>query len=503
MTSPLPSPSADRQVASEASQGFAGFEPLNANYIYTPNQFLDLCLPYCSRGVVRLVGYMLRRTLGWLDSSGEPIEQDIAVPYRELINEARISRGAIRPALDEAVKAGFLVCTQAGRAKRQGVPGEIGAFRLRWDDRRSYQQQLDEFRGFYTGEGHRTPIPNAFFDRILSNESLAVSKVVGTVLRHTVGYQNQFGGRLDCAALSYSHIQRYANLKDRATLSGAIQHAIEVGYVKRIKEGCFSPHVQARRAATYAVKWLHEAKNSAVSSKPQPISQGQFKNPTNNGSEAQPSDQFKSPTTRKTQRKDTCKNKQMLTRGEGSRKQTDDEVVAVKYGDVVTILEKAGFDTKTATRLAGVSSYDEVSRQIEWLPLRGTARNSLGMLRKAIEERWEAPASANSSLTSSQIRDREALRRKKEAEVEAARQREERERQRLRRRQIALWRSLSDDKKRELVAKAADQSRSDFTRARLNTLRDLSHPPAEVLMLLPSDSEAVNREICSITSPSE
>ena len=36
------------------------FQHLTANFIYCPNQFLDVCLPHSSRGVVRLVGYLLR-----------------------------------------------------------------------------------------------------------------------------------------------------------------------------------------------------------------------------------------------------------------------------------------------------------------------------------------------------------------------------------------------------------------------------------------------------------
>jgi hypothetical protein len=52
-------------------QMFVGFLPLTGNFLYCPNQFFDLCLAHHSRGVVRLVGYLLRRTLGWLDEHGK------------------------------------------------------------------------------------------------------------------------------------------------------------------------------------------------------------------------------------------------------------------------------------------------------------------------------------------------------------------------------------------------------------------------------------------------
>jgi len=60
--------------ATSSSAVFAGFQPLTANFIYCPNQFFDVCLPNYSRGVVRLVGYILYKTLSQLDKNGNPVE---------------------------------------------------------------------------------------------------------------------------------------------------------------------------------------------------------------------------------------------------------------------------------------------------------------------------------------------------------------------------------------------------------------------------------------------
>ena len=51
---------------------FVGFALPTSNTTYTPNQFFDVCLPHSSRGVVRLVGYLIRKTLGWCDEQGRP-----------------------------------------------------------------------------------------------------------------------------------------------------------------------------------------------------------------------------------------------------------------------------------------------------------------------------------------------------------------------------------------------------------------------------------------------
>ncbi|MEL7238196.1 MAG: hypothetical protein AAGK78_04980, partial [Planctomycetota bacterium] len=191
---------------------FAGFRPIQANFIYTPNQFFDVLLPHHSRGCVRLVGYLLRRTLGWLGKDGKPIEQRISVTYREMIDEAGVSRGGIRKAIDEAISARYVRCTQQGRSKSAGQDAVTARYELRWDASGDYGDTPAGFRGFFTGVGRRTPVPEDYFDAVLRREPLAVARVVGVVLRETVGYQNQFGGRKSSAQLSYSDLQRRTRL---------------------------------------------------------------------------------------------------------------------------------------------------------------------------------------------------------------------------------------------------------------------------------------------------
>ena len=74
-------------------KAFAGFATPTSNTTFTPNQFFDVCLRYHSRGVVRLVAYLIRQTLGWCDANGQPLHERVQVSYRELIEKAGISRG--------------------------------------------------------------------------------------------------------------------------------------------------------------------------------------------------------------------------------------------------------------------------------------------------------------------------------------------------------------------------------------------------------------------------
>jgi len=65
------------------SRLFAGFNPPTSNTVYTPNQFFDVCLPYSSRGIVRIVALLMRKTLGWCDEDGNPQAERHTVSWRE------------------------------------------------------------------------------------------------------------------------------------------------------------------------------------------------------------------------------------------------------------------------------------------------------------------------------------------------------------------------------------------------------------------------------------
>jgi hypothetical protein len=378
---------------------FGGFLPLTANYLYCPNQFFDVCLPHASRGVVRLVAYLLRRTLGWLDKDGKPVEQQIVVSYQDFIQSANVSRGSIAKVIDEAIDGGFVRRVQRGRANGTGRAGQAGRFELRWAEDGPYVTDPKRFRGFFTGEGHRSPVPDSFFDRVIPAESLAVAQVVGAVLRHTVGYQNQFGGRRPHASLSYSYLQRYTGIGGRRHLRDAVQQSLERNYVQVIQEGFFNPMAGHKgQAAQYGVRWVDSGSvapgiglkreptrlravwarsvqkgHQRNGSKGEPA--GWFKKGTSDRPRREPAERFKKGTEEKTSTKDTSQ-KQQQSAGADSP---------------VSLLLKEGFDERTASALAADASAEAIRNQIVWLPRRQPSRNRLGMLRRAIVEEWPEP----------------------------------------------------------------------------------------------------------------
>jgi len=362
---------AHKSRSSAPSGGFAGFAAPTSNTTYTPNQFFDVCVPNYSRGVVRLVGYMIRKTLGWCDRDGNPQQEQIAVSYNELITKAGISRQMIRQALDEAVAGKFIECVRAGRSNVRNRAGESALYQLRWDSRPEYRKRVGEFAGFFETEGNRTDIPNQFFDTVIPNEPLSVIKVVGAVIRFSIGFQARHGCRRQQATLSYQHIGNYARIASDFDLAKALRIALERNYLARLVDGVFSHRADERRPAIYALRWAdgwNGQKNVAAFVESEIRSSIGQKNVAAEQSEKRSSIKMKPI--------NETNKQQAVAQGEKAR----------------SLLKRAGFDSKTAAILADSVPVSHIENQIAWIEKRGSTTNRLGMLRKAIEENWPEPA---------------------------------------------------------------------------------------------------------------
>jgi hypothetical protein len=354
---------------------FTGFAAPTSNTTFAPNQFFDACLPYHSRGVVRLVAYLIRKTLGWCDTQGNPQEEQISVSYRELITKAGISRDMIRQALNEAVAGHFIECVHEGRANSTGEVGQSACYQLRWDASPEYRKKPADFRGFYELQGNRTDIPNEFFDVIVPNEPLSVIKAVGSVIRFSIGFQAKHGRRRQQVALSYKEIERYARIGSPTDLSKALRTALEKNYLVRLEPGVFSHRSDERKPAIYAVRWAddwHGQKNIAALDTSEIRSSHGQKNEAAERSEIRSSIQTK-------------------PENETNKQQVAPQTKAAE------LLKRTGFGAKAAIKLAESAPLETIERQIEWLKDRAPSRNRLGLLRKAIEENWSEPMRVGTS----------------------------------------------------------------------------------------------------------
>ena len=413
----------DHTGAPTAAQAFKGYAPPTSSTTYTPNQFFDVVLPRASRGCLRLVAYLIRKTLGWSDEHGNPQNPEATVTYRELIEKAGIGRGRIKEAIEEAVECRFINCLRFGQPHKAGEEGFSALYSLRWDEREDYITNREDFDGFFAGNGNLTHIPNDFFDFTIPNEPLALVKVVGVIIRHTIGFQTKFGFRRQQVEMSFTEIMRRAGIASRSTMSIAIKEALDKNHVCKVSEGFFDPNAGAdSQAATYGIKWLEQSQERP-----------RIEPKVVNGSKIEPGDRFqnrtgKSETVPKSNRQMSSEiepnNGSKFAPGtvpksnqEGFQNRTDiktttlnntskqqqqvvvSDAVAVGPSELRSfrILIDEGFDEEAARVLSSKFPLDRIQEQIGALPLRKVSRNKLGMLRKAIEENWPIPESVRAS----------------------------------------------------------------------------------------------------------
>lgn len=392
---------------------FPGFPDFRANVTFVPIQFFTVVLPHSSRGTVRIVGYALRKVLGWVDEHGNPTREQLRFTYRELIANAGVSRESIAEALQEATDRHFLRCVREPLPDKARRSAQSGIYELNWDTEGRYTDDPAVFRGFYfpeavvmeEQEGTRTirrpkaarkNIPNAFFDYLLPQERLSVIRVVGALLFYSIQW-GPGGERRVAVTRSITELSRLTKLS-RQHVHEAVTAACQRGYIEQVDGGRFDPAAgQESRAATYGIRWT----NSVSSGRVLPTSTECPALPVGKGErEVEPAP------VRKGER-----NRSEKVNGERSEKvndiriktelKTDQTAAALAIAPNTAAaesglesLKQTGFDDKTARQLAAKCSLETIKRQIEWLPLRHTTRNRLGLLRRAIEEDWPKPEGA-------------------------------------------------------------------------------------------------------------
>jgi hypothetical protein len=271
----------------------------------------------------------------------------------------------------------LIECVTAGRAKHAQDAGQTACYQLCWSSA-PYTTRLEAFQGFFEDEGNRTDIPNEFFDVLIPNEPLSVIKVVGSIIRHSIGFQAKHGRRRQQVALSYQQIENYARFGSRSDLAKAIRIALEKNYIVRLESGVFSPEATERRRAVYALRWF----DNPIGQKNAPAPErSEFQTSISQISE--PADQSEKRTNIKTKPGNET----------GNSQQAADTGLHQK-------LIAFGFSEKTAEKLIREHSSQDIEDQIAWLPQRAPARSPAGLLRRAIEQKWPAPNKLRSAEVS-------------------------------------------------------------------------------------------------------
>lgn len=376
---------------------FAGYENLQSNYVYTPNQFFDVVIPHSDRGVLRIVGYLIRRQLGYMTTEGEPQEPVVGVSQRDLIKGAKVSSGAIAPALRKAVDLNFIEEVRPGRAHSKGSAGQKALYSLKWDEETTqYATDLESFRGFYAKEGNRTPIPNQYFDITVKTEVTAVSGVVGMVIRHSIGFTTKYGSRRQNTALSGGKIADLIGLGLTNTKKG-IKTALAKGYIRCVEKGIFDSRSVVRKASVYQVNWI-DAEGNVSKSDPakSPIATGSYFETSQKATQQNVSKSIPETSQKATLGNVSKSDPHKRNLINNTFKQQQDAVAVEEvFNEKFSLLQEAGFDVRTAYSLAEKSSLETIKNQIKWIDRRNATSNKIGLLRKAIEEDFEEPQGGN------------------------------------------------------------------------------------------------------------
>ncbi|TRU03006.1 MAG: hypothetical protein EWV60_23195 [Microcystis sp. Msp_OC_L_20101000_S702] len=394
----------DRDEEIVGLPAFNGFKSPTSSTTYTPNQFFDVVLPHASRGCLRLVAYLIRKTLGWSDEHGNPQNPNAHVTYRELIECAGISRGAIKEAIEEALEKRFIDCLRFGQPHKAGEEGYSALYSLRWDEREEYITSLSEFTGFYAGNGNLTHIPNQFFDFLVPREPLAVVRVVGVIIRHTIGFQTRFGFRRQHVEMSFSEIMRRTGIASSSTISNALKAAVDGRYIRKVSEGFFDPGAGvASKATTFGVNWEDSPQNepnSANGSKIEAADRSKnrsgiletvqkSKREDGSESEAEIGPKIEVATVQESKREAFKNRSDIKTTNLNNLPKQQQTAVVVEEGKSLSFLVQrlmaVGIDGAKASELVEHFDAERIERQLDALPSRKVKSSATGFLIRAIE----------------------------------------------------------------------------------------------------------------------
>ncbi len=379
---------------------------------------------------------MLRKTLGWVDESGEPVREQHTVSYRELETTAGVSHSRLQEAIEEALKGKFIRCTQAAKIQSQGVRSQSAAYELSWDEDR-YTDGLEDFHGFYLQPTYldredqtrigRKNIPNIFFDYLIRNESRRVIRVVGTLLWYSIDW-GKGGERKVSVRKALRDLVELTHL-ERSNVVRALNEAEKKGYVERIERGVFDLSGKKQSSATvYGIQWTSEytytydglpveiAERSQKATQPNLVNapkkpHGSFsgtlpKSFTENEAERSQKATRNAPKKPHEERSQKAtiritKNTNSKTLNSNSTEDSPDPETAAAVLELVEILFEAGFlkaetpaiiaEATAAGSPSGQTAKQVILSQVELLPSRTASKSKLGLLRSAIKGNWPAP----------------------------------------------------------------------------------------------------------------
>ena len=308
----------------------------------------------------------------------------------------------MKSAIEEALDMKFIERISHGRAHSAGVSGHAAVYSLRWGTSDEYVTKLSAFDGFFAANGNLTHIPNQFFDEAIPNNSLAVIKVVGVIIRNTIGFQTKFGFRRQEVRLSFTQIMRRTGIRSRSTVNIAIQEAIKGSHIRVHAKGKFDPRAGIMsEATTYGIRWDERHQGASLrlmaavgASEIEPEKEAERRKgklvalPKSNqgfASKIEPESHPKSNQKGFRNRTDI-----ETTKNNSSKQHAAEEAVSI-YEGVRARLIAEGIADRTAHRLMRRFPPERIQRQLDWISSRDIRKSRTGFLIRAIEQDLPQP----------------------------------------------------------------------------------------------------------------
>lgn len=468
---------------------FSGFKHFVANFIEVPNEFFDIALRLLNGPSLKVLGYLLYRTFGWKDEHGNPIYCDeVTITSSELSTSAGVGERHVNRSLKTLIQYNFIECIREPRKATKGRRALSGIYKVKYAPLGTpYTKDVAHFRGFYSGAGNYTRMPEEFFSYVLPTQNHADTKIVAAVFRETIGWRDldRPGKRRRTAPLNRDKIKRLTGIRSNETVRRRLDACIDKRFVRRVAEGKWHPNPQHRRPALYAPYYLSTSDVIELSVREKLVlhlSQLEAKclystyqnRPrgarTKIGQEEHVPNQAKS--TYQNRPTEHLPN-QADIKSLPSNNNNKQNVVAV------VMLCDFGFDKKTAIHIADNNPHDVIAKQLGWMPLRKVQKNRLGYARRAIEQDWSAPEPRHLQNSQMSLANRKKAEEAATAKAEAARERRQRNERRLI--LLAEWGSLTYEQQQQLHQATIEHCTSAARRRILQRHTDLANPPKATL----------------------
>ncbi len=380
---------------------FQGFHDPRKHYTQVPDYVFDVLLAELSGVQLKVLYYVIRHSFGYGRESAAIswnrfLSGSVSREGRRLDWGAGVSRDALHKALPLLVDRGLLL-KERRSSERFGDEVSLYALNVLSGNEGEPPPSLADHRGFIRVP-HSTPVPNQLFDLLLPHLSEGELKVLSYIIRRTLGMKEEWAG-IRASQLMKGLITEDGRVLDRGT-------GVSEPTLKRALRGLEDKRCIVRRRAAsdptsptlYSLRYLDDGLASRGGSQTvhggiseAEHGRGHDRNTAGIANGMPMGDQNQNTggitdSTHETQLTNTVKNS-----NETQKQQALEGTDGNGRPDVVVALTSLGVTRKTAEEYARTFPAERILAQIDMLSYREPAKNTAGLLLRAVRDDWAPP----------------------------------------------------------------------------------------------------------------